>query len=138
MKKSHFVLDASTTLSWCFSDEATPQTAQLLANLEHATAFVPSIWPLEVGNILLNAQRKNRIKYADITEFLALLNKLTIEVDEETANNGFHEILQLAFSMKLTTYDSSYLELALRLGIPLATKDKLLSNAAVELGVEVI
>lgn len=133
-----FVLDASITLAWCFADEATPLTIGLLEKLESEQAHVPELWPLEVGNILINAQRRNRIVYAKVAEFLSLLENLNIQIDKETSLRSFHEILSLAHSEKLTTYDAAYLELAMRLGLPLATKDNQLSKAAEKLGVKVI
>lgn len=130
-----FVLDASVTLSWCFEDEANEATMALLQRLNQEKAFVPALWSLEVGNILVSAQRKNRISSAGITEFLHLLEALDIHIDQHTATRGFHEILLLASSQQLTTYDAAYLELAMRLGLPLATKDKQLREAATRLGV---
>jgi len=133
-----FVLDASVTLAWCFSDESTPATIALLETLETESVHVPQLWSLEIGNILIAAERRQRISYANITEFLALLENLMIKVDEETSLRGFHDILLLAHSTKLTTYDAAYLELAMRLGIPLATKDMQLQKAAKLLGVKLI
>ncbi len=133
-----FVLDASIALAWCFADEATAQTTQLLDRLELETAWVPAIWPLEISNILLSAQRRKRITYADMTQFVELFNHINIEIDLETTSKSFHEILSLAYTEKLTTYDASYLELALRMGLPLATKDKLLREAAERLGVQLL
>ena len=132
----NFVLDASITLAWCFSDEATPLTNRLLDQLEIDSAFVPELWSLEVANILISAERKKRISYAKIAEFVSILGSLNIQVDKETANRGFREILSLAHAEGLTTYDAAYLELALRLGIPLATKDNQLLKAAKKLGVK--
>jgi predicted nucleic acid-binding protein len=133
----NFVLDASIALAWCFADEETPATIKLLERLETEQAFVPTLWTLEVGNILVSAHRRRRISYAKITEFLSILGSLNIQIDEETAAHGFHEILFLAHSEKLTTYDAAYLELAMRLGLPLATKDIQLVEAALRLGVEI-
>jgi predicted nucleic acid-binding protein len=133
-----FVLDASITLSWCFSDEATPLTNELLEKLQIETAFVPTIWPLEVGNVLIAAARRKKISYADTVQFLEQLGKLNIQIDSETASKGFHEILSLAYSEGLTTYDASYLELALRKGLGIASKDLQLCQAARKLGVKVI
>ena len=132
------VLDASITLTWCFQDERTPKTDVLLEKLETESAFVPGLWTLEIGNILLTACRKQRITYANATEFLSLLNALDIRIDDRYAHYGFHEIFLLAHAEKLTTYDAAYLELAMREGLPLATKDLQLSEAALRLGVEVI
>lgn len=133
-----FVLDASVALAWCFSDEATTASTHLLERLAEEYAFVPAIWSLEVGNILTMAERASRITYAKIAEFLALLDDLKIQVDSETANRGFREVLSLAHSEKLTTYDAAYLELAMRLGVPLATKDKQLQKSAKQLGVTIL
>lgn len=130
-----FVLDASITLAWCFQDEATPATMLLLEKLSDEEAFVPALWFLEVGNILLGAQRKSRISSAKTVEFINLLEVLNIQVDSHMATRGFYEILSLASSQNLTTYDAAYLELAMRLGIPLATKDHQLQDAANHLGV---
>lgn len=133
-----FVLDASVTLAWCFSDESTPKVISLLKSLETESAHVPQLWPLEVGNILVAAERRKRISYANIAEFLALLENLDIQIDEGTAQRGFHEILSLSYSTQLTTYDSAYLELAMRLGLPLATKDIQLQKIAKQVGVKLI
>ncbi|OGT38178.1 MAG: DNA-binding protein [Gammaproteobacteria bacterium RIFCSPHIGHO2_12_FULL_38_14] len=134
----NFVLDASITLAWCFSDEATPTTNALLERLEFDFAIVPEIWPLEVGNILIAAEKRKRISYANIKEFLALLESLNIKTDTETGARGFRDIIFLAHSEKLTTYDAAYLELAMRYGLPLATKDTALTHAAKRVGVKII
>jgi predicted nucleic acid-binding protein len=133
-----FVLDASIALSWCFSDESTVSTSALLDRLEKEIAFVPGIWPLEIGNILISAERRHRIRYADITQCLELFGKLNIEIDNQTSVKAFHEILSLAHSEKLTTYDAAYLELAMRRGLPLASKDLQLCKVADRLGVLIV
>ncbi|GEO40752.1 putative nucleic acid-binding protein [Skermanella aerolata] len=133
-----FVLDVSVTLAWCFHDEATAATAEVLDRLRTEEAFVPSLWHLEVTNVLTLAERKNRIAVARTSEFVALLNTLPITVDEETPFRAFTEILGLVRAECLTSYDAAYLELAMRLGIPLATKDNALRKAAAKLGVEVL
>lgn len=133
-----FVLDASIALSWCFDDEASPYTWSLLERLEQETAHVPSLWALEMSNILILAERRKRISYAHVILSLELIGSLSIQVDEETSYRAFHETGQLAYKEKLTSYDASYLELALRLGIPLATKDKALAKIAKKLGVILI
>ena len=133
-----FVLDASVALAWCFHDERTPTTDLLLEQLDAEQAFVPGLWTLEVGNILLSACRKQRITPAKANEFLNLLNELDIQIDDSTAILGFHDIFLLAHSENLTTYDAAYLELAMRLGLPLATRDKQLANAASKMGITVL
>jgi predicted nucleic acid-binding protein len=133
-----FVLDASIALAWCFEDEATAATRRLVERLATETASVPAIWPLEVANALAIAERRQRITRADSTEFITRLENLVILVDEETVARAFTRVLDLARQQLLTAYDAAYLELAMRLGIPLASKDPQLCDAAERVGVTVL
>jgi predicted nucleic acid-binding protein len=133
-----FVLDCSVAVAWCFEDEATPESDGLLARLADETAAVPSIWRLELGNVLVLAERHGRITTARLTDFLASLADLSITIDDSTSTRALHEILSFARAERLTTYDAAYLELAMRLGIPVATRDRGLTAAATRLGTTVI
>jgi predicted nucleic acid-binding protein len=133
-----FVLDCSIAVAWCFEDEATPETDALLARLADETAAVPSLWPLEMGNVLTMAERRGRITTARLADFLASLDDLSITIDEATTSRALREILALARAERLTTYDAAYLELAMRLGVPLATRDRHLATASARLGTPVI
>jgi predicted nucleic acid-binding protein len=125
-----FVVDNSVVMSWCFQDESNRYADEILDRLEEATALVPAIWPLEVGNVLLIAERKKRLSQADSARFLILLFELPILVEQETPERMVREILALAREQKLSSYDASYLDLAMRRGLPLATLDANLSAAA--------
>jgi predicted nucleic acid-binding protein len=133
-----FVLDVSVALAWCFHDEATPATWAVLDRLETETATVPSLWHLEAANVLALAERKGRITPAHCAEFITMVETLSIDVDQDTPYRAFGEILALARGHGLTAYDAAYLELAMRSGVPLATKDLALAAGARSLGVEVI
>ena len=128
-----FVLDASATVAWCFDDESTPAAWALLDRLRTAPAHVPALWALEIGNILLGAEKRRRITQARVVEFLGILAELDIHVDPDMPGRAFRDVLPLARAQQLTTYDASYLELAMRLGLPLATKDTALARAAATL-----
>ena len=125
-----FVIDNSVVMTWCFKDEDSQYSDFILDQLENATAFVPSIWPLEVSNVLLVAEQKKRIGEADSTRFIALLTDLPIIVDQESPERMIKEIFSLARKHKLSSYDASYLDLAMRKGLPIATLDKSLLAAA--------
>lgn len=127
---SAFVLDCSVAVAWLFDDEATPATDSLLDRLKDRRAFVPSLWRLELGNVLSRAERHRRISAAQIAASLNLLDRLPITADTETDTRAFREILTLARTENLTTYDAAYLELAMRRGLELATRDKALIRAA--------
>ena len=135
---SGFVLDASAALAWCFDDEATEATRALLDRFEDERAEVPSLWHLEVANALTMAERNGRITPARTSEFTALIGELPIVVDEQTPSLALCTVLDLARSQRLSAYDASYLELAMRRGFPLATKDTDLVKAARRVGVTLL
>jgi predicted nucleic acid-binding protein len=126
----NFVIDNSVVMTWCFEDEINRYAEVILDQLEISTAFVPSIWALEVGNVLLVAERKKRISQADSVRFIALLRDLPIVIEQEPSDVMFGEILALAREHRLSTYDASYLDLAMRKGLPIATLDNSLIAAA--------
>ena len=127
---ARFVVDNSIVMAWCFEDERNEYADSILEYLEAGEAFVPAIWPLEVGNVLLVAERKKRLSEASIVRFLALVNNLPITVEQETPERMLKEIVSLARENGLSTYDASYLDLAMRLGLPISTKDASLLKAA--------
>jgi predicted nucleic acid-binding protein len=134
-----FVLDASIAVGWCFADEATPVADALLDRLaEDEEAVAPSLWPIEVANALAIAERRGRLDVAGLRRSLILLQQLEIAIDTEAADRAFGDLLDLARSERLTVYDAAYLELALRLGVPLASKDAHLRQAATKLGVPLL
>jgi predicted nucleic acid-binding protein len=130
------VLDASVALAWCFADETTPFTEGLLDLLANgAEAVSPAIWPFEVANALLAGEKRRRITVAQTTSILRRIADLPISVDSIRMDHAFQQILPLARQSQLTEYDAAYLELALRLSLPLATLDGQLQRAARNVGV---
>lgn len=127
---ARFVIDNSVVMGWCFENEGNRYAEAVLESLEAGEALVPAIWPLEVGNVLLVAERKKRLSEASVVRFLALLNSLPITVEPETPERMLKEIVSLARAYNLSTYDASYRDLAMRLGLPIATQDASLARAA--------
>ncbi len=125
-----FVIDASVAIAWCFADEASEQSRELLESLHFRTALVPPLWHWEVGNALLAAERRGRLEPTAADRFLHLLGQLPIQADAESADRALHETRRLAREHDLTTCDAAYLELAHRRGLPLATRDAALARAA--------
>jgi predicted nucleic acid-binding protein len=134
-----FVLDNSVAMRWLFADGSEADLAyaahvlELLVQ-EEGEAVVPALWPLEVGNVIVRAEAKGFIPEARSTEFLGLLDDMAIAVDSHTAAHALHDTMQLARRFRLSTYDASYLELALREGLPLATLDADLRSALTTTG----
>ena len=132
------VLDCTVAMSWILEDETAPETEILLDRVTADGAVVPGIWQLEIANVMLQAQKRTRLDNSMIEEGLRLLENLPILTDQETSQRGVREILRHARPHGLTAYDAAYLELAARIGSPLATLDKRLAEAAGTSGVEVL
>ena len=137
MSKS-FVIDNSVVMSWCFKDEISQYADGVLDLLQESTAFVPSIWPLEVVNVLIVAERKRRLRQADSIRFMTLLSQLPIIVEYERTGTIMNDLLVLARANNLSSYDASYLDLSMRRGLPIATMDTRLIKAAKKSNVPVI
>jgi predicted nucleic acid-binding protein len=131
------VVDASIALSWCFEDEATPATDALLEFVREHGALVPGLWFLEVGNVLLQAEKRGRITATDVDARLNLISELPIMVDQQTVGAAWGAVLELARGESLTSYDACYLELAYRRDLRLFTKNRALMEAAKRIGVAV-
>ena len=125
-----FVLDSSVALSWAFEDERTSNSVRIHELLDTQTAIVPGLWKAEVANVLLINERRSRITPDKSTAFLDLLANSSIIVEPEPSWERLERIKHLASTYQLTVYDGYYLELATRLGIPLATFDDALKKAA--------
>jgi predicted nucleic acid-binding protein len=131
-----FVLDASMALSWCFEDEATAETDKVLDRLGDDHAIVPPLWESEITNALLVAERKKRLNEAQSTRFVSLLAVLPINVD--TSGPPMTTLLALGRQHGLSSYDATYLALAERAGIAMATLDEKLRAAAHTAGVALL
>ncbi len=133
-----FVVDASVALAWCFADEASELADRVLDRLEHDEALAPAIWPLEVANGLRTAERRGRLNLAEVAQVRELLTALPVEVEGVRLDTALGEVAELARRLDLTAYDASYLALAARRGLPLATADDRLRRACEQAGVELV
>jgi len=131
-----FVVDVSMTMAWCFEDEASPRSEAVLDRLHGETAIVPSIWPLEVANVLVVGQRRGRLTAAQSARFVEVLDRLPIEIEMRALSIG--DIVHSGIANGLSAYDAAYLSAAARLGLPLATLDRRLTEAARAAGVSVL
>jgi predicted nucleic acid-binding protein len=134
---SRFVLDNTVTMAWCFTDEATEFTETLLSRLSNLTdsAIVPALWLYEVVNVTELAVRKGRITAEKANAFLESLADLPIAIEYPALPQMFVSVRALVGQYKLTAYDASYLELAIRHNLPIASSDKALVKAAQAAGV---
>ncbi|MFM9882664.1 MAG: type II toxin-antitoxin system VapC family toxin [Burkholderiales bacterium] len=131
-----FVLDNSVASGWFLENQSSPYTEAIAARLQDETAHVPATWELEFTNVLRTACLRQRMTAAHAQSVIADFGTLPIEVDRMPARPS--EILALALRFGLSGYDAAYLELALRMQVPIATKDGPLHEAAIASGVGVV
>ena len=133
-----FVVDASVGFAWVHQDQATAETDHLLNEIAAGAAVsVPALWFLEMANILLAAQRRQRLTTPQRKAALEKLSALHFLVDEEGSRHAFGKTSGLAEKYGLTIYDATYLELALRRSLPLASRDEALNKAAKQCGLKI-
>lgn len=135
-KVDRFVLDCSMTSAWLLVDEVTPYTESVQTSLTSTKALVPGIWPSEIANVLFISLRRKRCSAEDIAIWSNMLCQLPIEMESTSREMMLNDVLPLSLKYQLTAYDASYLELALRLRLPIATLDKSLIATAAVLGID--
>ena len=133
-----FVVDSTVALAWLLPDEQSAAVEALADALETSAASAPGIWPLEVRNALVTAQRRKRITDRETDRLLKALDALPVELDAAPPRETCTATVACARKHGLTTYDAAYLELAQRRGLPLATLDSRLAEAARKAGVAVL
>lgn len=136
-----FVLDASVALLWLVpatNPAGVDYAEATLMALKDAQAVVPSLWALEVANVVAKLEARAIVTEADSQRYVALLGQLHIVTDPATATHALGDTLNLARRYRLSAYGAAYLELALRTGLPLATLDAGLAKAATTAGVQIL
>jgi predicted nucleic acid-binding protein len=132
------VLDSSVAIASVIDVEITPAVLETMELIIENRAWVPSLWRLEVANILEMGVRRRRFDASYRDKALANLSLLPIAIDPETDRQAWGATLRLAELHRLTLYDAAYLELAKRRALPLATLDKELRAAAHVEGVSLL
>jgi len=131
-----FVVDNSVVSGWYLAKQATPYTDAVLDKLRHDTAIVPPLWELELANVARTAVKRSTVTDDEARLAVSFVLSLPISVDRAVVPP--ERVLSLALTYDLTAYDAAYLELALRLKLPIAAKDGALKEAAEKAGVSSI
>lgn len=135
---TRFVIDASVTIAGLSPDEAHHGSRELVERAIVDGAVAPALWPFEVANILTLKFRRGLISAESRSlAFLSIRDlKMTIEASDLNSV-AFDRMIALADTHRLTVYDAAYLEVALRLSLPLASLDRALVSAARAEGVAI-
>ena len=136
----NFVLDNSIVMRWFFNDGSIKdrQYSEGVLNLivlGSNTPITPGIWPLEIANVISRAESMGQIEETRSAHFLEIIREMNIATESIAQDVSLGSVLHLARVYKLSSYDASYLELAMRYSIPLATLDKDLIAAMKKVGV---
>ena len=137
---TNFVLDNSVSMRWLLASEnASDQkyAENVLESMMEVDALTPNLWHLEAISVLLGAEKTDEISLGEIERFISQLERLPIHVDPLTAHQAFSRTLVLSREYNISSYDASYLELAMRKGFPLSSLDKKLVKAAKKANVEI-
>src|SRR5215212_620364 len=134
-----FVLDTSVALSWFFDDEFSSYSASIAELMPRSQALVPIVWPLEMANGFLTAFRRGRLPETKAPALIGALDRLRVDIDRGIALEFLTQAtLTIGIAHRLSAYDASYLELAMRRAIPIATQDERLLRAASAAGIEIL
>lgn len=131
-----FVVDNSVVSGWYIKEQATPYTAAILERLKNDTAHAPALWLLELANVARTSVIRSKFTPEQAADVLGLITKLPITVDRTEISPEV--MLALALKYEISSYDAAYLDLAMRLQLPIAAKDGALRNAAQMAGVGVV
>ena len=135
---SQWIIDASLALGWYLKDEADrAYNLDVLAGLDQNEVIVPFLWAYEVSNGLVMAYRRKRVTLENVAEILESIKSLPIAIDPPELGIAL-DLPALALQHRLTAYDAAYLEIALRLELPIATKDEALKRAMASCGIPAV
>jgi predicted nucleic acid-binding protein len=121
-----FVIDASVLLAWLLPDEVDERAEAIVRMLASTSALAPALWPMEIRNAFLVAERRKRLDPATTRDLIAILSTYPVEIDDGI---DLDRATEIARAHRLTIYDAAYLELAVRRRLPLATLDARLAAA---------
>ena len=128
-----FVVDNSLTIAWCVSSQADRYSREVLERSRREAAHAPHVWRLEFLNTLRALEKRARLRAHQVDGIVAKIARMNIRIDADSPDN--RALLDLSRHFDLSVYDASYLELAQRRGLPLATRDGKLRSAARAAGV---
>lgn len=136
MKRS-FAADASVAIAWVHPSQANAETEAMLDRLADGDSLVvPALWPLEVANALTILRRRRKLTPEEARTAIEIIRELPVIIDHEAATVAFTRLVDLASKHELTVYDTTYIELAMRRQLPLASNDARMKQAATRSGVE--
>jgi len=132
-----FVADASVAVAWVHPAQATRETGAMLERIAAGDSLVvPALWPLEVANAITMLRRRRKLTADEARTAIEILRELPATIDHDGAAVAFTRLVDLALEHDLTVYDATYIELAIRRQLPLASNDGTMKEAAIRAGAD--
>jgi len=132
------VADASASLSWFLESPLSTGATRTFNFAKSSLLIVPPIWIYETQNALLKLTRQRRISQDEAHQIRIEFDLIYKRIDRTNDPDMIDRTLEIAKAHMMTFYDASYVELAFRLGLPLATGDQAEKNAAKALGIKLV
>lgn len=123
----NLVVDCSFIMSSILPDENQEKIQEIYSHISQNIykVYVPAIFYLECGNVLISSLKRNRITEEQHSDYISSLGSLPINIDKFCSNpESLYAIGSLAKRYNLSSYDASYIELAIRMDASIATLDK--------------
>lgn len=128
----NLVVDCSFFMSSILPDETQNKVEDIFYRISQREfiVYVPSIFYLECSNVLVSSLSRDHITQESFEEYSNLLKLMPITVDKFSATTeSIYSISRLANKYNLSSYDASYLDLAIRLEASIASLNKKLLDA---------
>ena len=132
-----FVVDASVAMGWLLRSQADQYTGAVEGALPNSPGWIPYHFGIEILRSLRSQERRNLLTAREVDEAISHLLDFPLQQDADDTLEHIPTILALARREGLRVGDAGYLELALRLDLPLATRDRVLARAAERSGVSI-
>jgi predicted nucleic acid-binding protein len=133
-----FVVDASIALGWLLQSQADALTVAAETALEQDSAWVPNHFGIEVARTLRSQERRGLLTPQTVEDALAHLCDIPLRQDSDDTLEHISTTVALARRHGLRVADAGYLELSLRMGLRLATRDRKLASAAADAGADLL
>ncbi|MBA4064878.1 MAG: VapC toxin family PIN domain ribonuclease [Isosphaera sp.] len=129
-----FVMDATVPAAWLFTTTGSAYTSGVLGRIQALGSCVPGWWTLDLVAALRAGERQGLRSAAEVDRFLSPLPQFRIYVEDDTPALAWPDIISVSRRQRVSVERAAYLELALRLSLPLATNDPALTRAAAAAG----
>jgi len=131
------VIDGNLVLGWLFEDRASDYADRVLDAVVSQGGVIPAFVVTHLTDIMVDAERRNKVSQAKAGEMIDLLFSLPIEIEPLKDELAVIQVQGLARQHQLSAYEATYLYQSGRENRVLASEDQALITACRHAGVSV-